>query len=201
MTLTSRVRWSSRPSRRSVSTMPWESTPSVSSRHPCSSRCSAGSRTLACSMAETTSWAGSPPPPRGIPSRARLLASVPPLVKIRRSPSCRPRSAPEQLGDPLPGVFQQPPGLLPGLVLAGRVGMAGRLAAGHGLDSLPPASAWWHYDRDRLSASRHYQAPPSERQLPASSAVPPRRANPAPSNRPPGTGTRGDCWCWPAGWD
>ena len=45
---------------------------------------------------------------------------------------------PQDFGHPLPGVFQNAAGLLARLMLAGRIGISGRVAAGHGLDDLGP---------------------------------------------------------------
>ena len=68
---------------------------------------------------------------RAIPKMARLLASVPPLVKISRSRRGGARSAPRICGNLLAGVFQRPPGLLAGPMLAGRVGINSAIAPGH----------------------------------------------------------------------
>ena len=48
---------------------------------------------------------------------------------------------PEDFGHPLPGVFQNAACLLARLMLACRVGISGRVAAGHGLDDLGPGGS------------------------------------------------------------
>ena len=85
---------SSSPANCSTRTTPSEVRPNVSSRHPCSSRCSAGSITLGCSPSEMMICRGWPAPAAAVPRMARLLASVPPLVKISRSRRGAAKSAP-----------------------------------------------------------------------------------------------------------
>ena len=48
---------------------------------------------------------------------------------------------PEDFGHPLPGVFQNAACPLARLMLACRVGISGRVAAGHGLDDLGPGGS------------------------------------------------------------
>ena len=134
------------------------STPRVSSRQPCSSRCSAGSITLACSMAEMTSCpaAGS----RGraaMPRMARLLASVPLLVKIRRSGCGSARLPPRISAIRSPGVFQQAAGLL----ARADAGWPGWHSPPRGSAPsprrLPAGWAWWRCGRGRSIAFPDYR--------------------------------------------
>ncbi len=74
-----------------------------------------------------------PPPPlaaKEIPNRARLLASVPPLVKTIRS-GCRPVIRADQPPDPLARIVEQLPRPPPRTMLTGRIAVALLPAFGH----------------------------------------------------------------------